>query len=184
VIFLETDIPGALIIDLDRHTDDRGFFARAWCEEEFAAHGLRPRFVQANMAFTERSGTVRGLHYQHSPHEEAKLIRCTRGSIHDVLIDLRRDSPSFEQWIAVELSADNRRMLHVPEGCAHGYQALSDGAEVFYLVTHPYVPGAEGGIRFDDPAFGVQWPLPVGDVSAKDRRWPVYVRQQPGSNPG
>lgn len=176
MIFTETGIPGALIIDLDRHADDRGFFARAWCEEEFAAQGLRPRFVQANMAFTERSGTVRGLHYQQPPHEEAKLIRCTRGAIHDVVVDLRQDSPSFEQWLAVELTADNRRMVHIPEGCAHGYQALADGSEVFYLVTHTYVPGAEGGIRYDDPAFDVHWPLPVRDVSAKDRNWPTYSR--------
>lgn len=175
MIFTETGIPGAVIIDLDRRADDRGFFARAWCEDEFAAHGLHPRFVQANLAYSERSGTLRGLHYQHAPHEEAKLIRCIRGAVYDVIADLRPRSPTFKEWVAVELTAENRRALHIPEGCAHGYQALVDHSEVYYLVTQPYAPGAEAGIRYDDPSFGIDWPLPPIALSAKDGTWPDYA---------
>lgn len=182
MIFVESPIDGALVVELDRRSDDRGFFARAWCEEEFAAHGLNARFVQANVAFSERSGTLRGLHYQLAPHEEEKLIRCTRGAIYDVIVDLRPESPTFEQWAAVELTAENGRMVHVPAGCAHGYQTLVGRSEVFYLVSYPYTPAAEAGIRYDDPAFDVAWPLEVRELSPKDRAWPDYVGPRVGSS--
>ena len=158
MIFRETEIPGAFVIDLERREDERGFFARAWCADEFAAHGLSTRLVQANLSYNESAGTLRGMHFQRAPHEEAKLIRCTRGSLFDAIVDLRPDSPAFKRWIGVELSAENRRALYVPEGCAHGYQTLEDGTESLYLVSEFYAPESEGGVRWNDPAFGIEWP--------------------------
>jgi len=175
VIFRETEIPGAFVIDLERREDERGFFARAWCADEFAAHGLSTRLVQANLSYNESAGTLRGMHFQRAPHEEAKLIRCTRGSLFDAIVDLRPDSPAFKRWIGVELSAENRRALYVPEGCAHGYQTLEDGTESLYLVSEFYAPESEGGVRWDDPAFGIEWPdADNRTLSPKDAAWPDF----------
>jgi dTDP-4-dehydrorhamnose 3,5-epimerase len=169
--FVETNVTGARIIELERREDNRGFFARSWCENEFAAHGLNSHVVQINVAYTAKKATLRGLHYQVAPHQEAKTVRCTRGAIFDVAVDLRHDSPTFRQWVGVELSADNHRMLYIPEGCAHGYQSLADDSEIEYLTTAFYVPESARGVRFDDPAFGIDWPLPLGIVSDADRSW-------------
>lgn len=174
MIFEETKLKGAFIIELEKIEDTRGFFARAWCQEEFEAHGLNTNWVQANLVFSERWGTLRGLHYQIAPHEEAKLMRCIRGAIYDVIVDLRPESPTYKQWLGVELTADNHRMLYVPGGFAHGYQTLMDDNETFYPVSHFYAPGFERGIRWDDPAFGIEWPLDVQVISDKDTSWPDY----------
>jgi dTDP-4-dehydrorhamnose 3,5-epimerase len=176
MIFTETELPGAFVVDLERREDDRGFFARAWCANEFSDHGLNTRLVQANLSFNDREGTLRGMHFQGEPVAEAKLIRCTRGSIFDAIVDLRADSPTFKRWIGVELSADNRRALYVPEGFAHGYQTLEPETETFYLVSEYYTPEAEGGVRWDDPAFGIEWPNPESPLlSDKDRSWPDFT---------
>lgn len=176
MIFKETKLKGAYIIELERLEDTRGFFARAWCKKEFEAHGLNPHFVQINLSFNKSRATIRGLHYQIAPHEEAKLFRCTRGAIFDVITDLRLESPTYLDWIGVELTADNRKMLYVPENCAQGYQALTDNAEVFYQVSQFYEPESERGVRWNDPAFGIEWPETENIiVSEKDRDWPDYV---------
>ena len=175
MIFTETSIPGAFVIDLEERRDDRGFFARAWCAHEFEDHGLNPRLVQVNLSFNERAGTLRGMHMQLKPHEEAKCVRCTRGAIYDVVLDLRPESPTYKQWEAVELSADNRRMLYVPEGCAHGYQTLTPETETLYQVSEFYAPDSEQGFRWDDPAFGIEWPDADNRVlSPKDAAWPDF----------
>jgi dTDP-4-dehydrorhamnose 3,5-epimerase len=175
MIFTPTALGGAYVIDLDRREDDRGFFARAWCEREFAEHGLETRFVQCNIAFSPRKGTLRGMHFQRPPHAEVKVMRCTRGAIYDVIVDLRPGSPTHKQWLGIELTADNRRMLYVPEGCAHGYQTLVDDTEAFYPVSEFYTPEAEAGVRWNDPAFGIEWPDVEGALlSEKDRSWPDY----------
>jgi dTDP-4-dehydrorhamnose 3,5-epimerase len=175
VIFEETRLSGAFLVDLERREDSRGFFARAWCANEFADHGLTTEVVQANVSFNPRQGTLRGMHFQRAPHAETKLVRCTRGAIYDVVVDLRRDSGTYKEWVGVELSADNRRALFVPEGFAHGYQTLVPDAEVFYQVSEYYTPGAEGGVRWDDPAFGIEWPDPDDAfLSDKDRSWPDF----------
>jgi dTDP-4-dehydrorhamnose 3,5-epimerase len=173
--FSETPIAGAHVIDLEPRRDDRGFFARVWCRDEFASHGLSAEFVQCNDAFSARRGTLRGLHYQVAPHAEAKLIQCVRGAIFDVVVDLRPGSPTFRQWFGTELSAENHRMMYVPQGCAHGYLTLEDATEIVYPVTHAYRPSAERGVRWDDPQFGIAWPR-AGSiiVSDKDRQWPDY----------
>ena len=175
MLFTETELPGAFVIELDRRKDERGFFARAWCEEEFRAHGLDPRVSQCNVSFNERTGTLRGLHYQVEPHAEVKVVRCTRGSVYDVIVDLRPDSDTYTRWIGVELTAENRRLLYVPEGFAHGYVTLEPETETFYQVSVPYAPEAERGARWDDPAFGIEWPE-VGELvmSEKDRSWPEF----------
>jgi len=167
-------VTGACIIELERREDNRGFFARSWCQNEFAAHGLNPHVVQINVAYTAKKATLRGLHYQVAPHQEAKTVRCTRGAIFDVAVDLRPDSPTFRQWVGVELSADNHRMLYIPGGCAHGYQSLADDSEIEYLTTAFYAPESARGVRFDDPAFGIDWPLPLGIASDADRSWPDF----------
>jgi dTDP-4-dehydrorhamnose 3,5-epimerase len=175
VIFEETRLPGAFLVDLERREDSRGFFARTWCANEFADHGLTTEVVQANVSFNPRQGTLRGMHFQRAPHAETKLVRCTRGAIYDVVVDLRRDSDTYKEWVGVELSADNRRALFVPEGFAHGYQTLVPDAEVFYQVSEYYTPGAEGGVRWDDRAFGIEWPDPDNAfLSDKDRSWPDF----------
>ena len=173
MIFTETELPGAYVIDLEPIVDSRGFFARAWCQEEFAEHGLETRIAQCNMSFNERKGTLRGMHFQRSPHEETKLVRCIKGSLYDIIIDLRRDSPTYARWTGVELSADNRRMLYVPRGFAHGFQTLEERSEIFYMASEFFTPGAEGGVRWNDPAFGIEWPLREPSViSDKDASWP------------
>jgi len=174
VIFTETKLPGAYLIDIEKRGDQRGFFARGWCQKEFEAHDLIPRVVQTNISLSKRKGTLRGMHYQVAPYAEAKLVRCTRGALYDVIIDLRPDSPTHMQWLGVELSAENYKMLYVPEGFAHGFQTLVDNTEVTYQVSQFYTPEAEGGVRYNDPAFGIEWPLEVQVISDKDQSWPDY----------
>lgn len=173
MIFHETKLKGAFIVDLDKKDDDRGFFARAFCSREFEEHGLRPQVVQANMSYNHKKGAVRGMHYQVSPASEPKFIRCISGAIWDVIIDMRPDSPTYLQHIGVELSAENRRAIYVPDMFAHGNQALTDGAELLYLVGEFYTPGCERGVRFDDPVIGIEWPLPVTVISENDQSWPL-----------
>lgn len=172
--FSPTPLSECTVIDVQELSDERGFFARAWCRKEMEQAGLNARLCQANLSFNHVKGTLRGMHYQVEPHGEAKLVRCTRGAIVDVAVDIRPGSPTFGQWVAEELSADNHRMLYVPLGFAHGFQTLLDDTEVFYLVSEFYTPGAERGIRYDDPRFGVSWPLPVSRISEKDASWPPY----------
>jgi len=175
MIFDESRLKGAFVIHLEPKEDERGFFARAWSQSEFESHGLNARIVQANLSYNKRRGTLRGLHCQAPPYEEAKLVRCFRGAIYDVIVDLRSGSPTFLEWIGVRLTAENRRMLYVPEGFAHGFQTLEDDTEVFYHVTQLYTPDAERGIRWDDPALGIQWPeVESRTISAKDRSWPQF----------
>lgn len=157
--FVPTPIPGAFVIELEPIVDERGFFARSWCATEFAAHGLNPRLVQCSVSFNKRRGTLRGMHYQVKPHEEAKLVRCTMGAIYDVLVDLRPASAGYRKWFAVELSVANRRMVYCPEGVAHGFQTLTDDAEVFYQMSELHHPESARGLRWDDPAFGIEWPF-------------------------
>lgn len=176
MIFTETKLPGAYLIDIEKREDQRGFFARAWCQQEFEAHGLVPRVVQTNISFNKCQGTLRGMHYQAAPYAETKLVRCTRGAIYDVIIDLRPDSPTYKQWLGVELTAENYRMLYVPEGFAHGFQTLADNVEVTYQVSQFYTPQAEGGLRYNDPAFGIEWPVQVQVISDKDQNWPDFDR--------
>lgn len=176
MIFTETELKGAYIIELEARADERGFFARAWCQKEFTQHGLNPNLVQSNISFNYKKGTLRGMHYQVKPDEEAKLVRCTRGSIYDVIIDLRPSSPSFKQWIAVELTSENRKMLYLPEGMAHGFQTLVDNTEVFYQVTQFYSPKSERGVRWNDPVFNIDWPAEDRRViSEKDRNWSDFL---------
>lgn len=175
MIFTETKLGGAYVIDVERREDERGFFARVWCEREFSEHGLETRHAQSNIAFNRHKGTLRGMHYQQPPHAETKLVSCFRGSIYDVIIDIRPDSATFKEWLGVELTAENRRMLLVPEGFAHGYQTLEDDTEIFYQVSEFYAPEVEGGIRWDDPAFEIQWPAATERIiSEKDRDWPDF----------
>lgn len=174
MVFQETPLPGAYVVEIERRSDPRGFFARAWCARELEQAGVSVDFVQANIGYSARRGTLRGLHLQVAPHGETKLVRCTRGAIYDVAVDLRPDSPAYLQWVGVELTAENHRMLLVPEGCAHGYLSLSDDAEVFYAVSAYYHPAAERGYRYDDPAFGIDWPEEVRVVSEKDLSWAPY----------
>lgn len=176
MIFTPTRLEGAYTIDLDKREDHRGFFARAWCAKEFEEYGLPPRMVQANLSYNKIKGTVRGMHYQLAPFGEAKVIRCTRGRLYDVIIDLRPGSPTYGEWFGVELSAETRTMLYVPERFAHGFQTLEDDTEALYLVSQFYTPGAERGIRYDDPAFRIAWPMDVQAISDKDRGWPNFNR--------
>ncbi len=174
MIFTETPIPAAYVLELERRADERGFFARAWCEQEFAAHGLSARVAQINVCFSPKRGTLRGIHYQLPPWREAKTVRCTRGAIYDVVVDLRPDSPAYRQWFGIELAAGNHYMLYVPEGCAHGCQTLMGDTEMYYQTSQPYAADYARGVRYDDPAVGVCWPLPVTTISNADRSWPDY----------
>lgn len=158
MIFTATALPGAFVIELTRLRDDRGSFARTFCAETFAGRGLCSVYVQCSTSRSARTGTLRGMHYQEEPHAEAKLVRVTQGAIHDVVLDLRANSPTYLRWFGVDLSADNGRMIYVPEGFAHGFQTLCDDVEVFYQMSRPYVPAAARGVRWDDPAFGIVWP--------------------------
>jgi dTDP-4-dehydrorhamnose 3,5-epimerase len=176
VIFVETELPGAFVVELERREDERGFFARAWCRREFEQHGLAGRLLQCNISFNERAGTLRGMHYQVAPNAEAKFIRCTRGEVYDVIVDLRPSSPTFKRWFGVELTAANGRALYVPEGFAHGYQTVVDETETFYQVSELYTPSAERGVRWDDPAFRIEWPeVEQRVISEKDRSWPDFT---------
>jgi dTDP-4-dehydrorhamnose 3,5-epimerase len=179
MIFTETALSGALIVDLQPRGDDRGFFARTFCQREFETHGLKPLVAQANLSFNRHKGTVRGLHFQFPPAAETKYVRCTRGAILDVIVDLRPESPTYLRHLAVELSADNRRGLYVPERFAHGYQVLEDDTETTYQVGEFYSPAAESGLRYSDPRLGIRWPLPVADMSEKDRVWPLLDEAEP-----
>jgi dTDP-4-dehydrorhamnose 3,5-epimerase len=171
MIFAETRLEGAFIIDLDPKKDERGFFARAFCQKEFRKHGLQPIIAQANLASNAKKGTVRGMHFQYPPAAESKLVRCTRGAILDVIVDLRPESATYLEHIAVELNEENMRALYVPERCAHGYQTLRDNTDTSYQVGEFYTPNAEGGVRYDDTWLGLQWPLPVSAISRKDRQF-------------
>ena len=173
--FVPTQLDGAWIIEPERIADERGFFARCWCAAEFEARGLAGCIVQCNISFNRKRGTLRGMHYQQAPHAEAKLVRCTQGAIYDVIVDIRLDSPTYRQWAGVELTAANRRMLYVPTGCAHGFQTLADDSEVFYQMSQAYCRQAAAGLRFDDPAVGIRWPLEVEVISAKDRSLPLLA---------
>jgi dTDP-4-dehydrorhamnose 3,5-epimerase len=170
--FIRLPIPGAFRIELERHDDDRGFFARTFCANEFRAQGLVTEFVQHSVSFNSRKGTLRGLHYQADPHVETKLLRCTAGAVFDVLVDLRRSSPAFGRWHAETLTADNHVMLYIPSGCAHGFQAMEDRTELCYEIAPTYVPSAARGIAFDDPTLAISWPLPSPILSAADRLRP------------
>lgn len=177
--FTETTLKGAFIIDLEPRGDDRGFFARTFCQREFQAHGLKPLVAQANLSFNRRVGTVRGLHFQFPPAAETKYVRCSRGAIVDVIVDLRPESPTYLQHVAVELTAENRRGLYVPERFAHGYQVLEDDTETTYQVGEFYTPAAESGLRFSDPRLAIEWPLPPTDMSDKDRAWKLLEEVEP-----
>jgi dTDP-4-dehydrorhamnose 3,5-epimerase len=176
MIFRETAIPGAFVIDLERRSDARGFFARAWCQKEFEQRGLAARLAQVNVSTNTCKATLRGMHYQDHPCREAKVVGCTRGAIYDVIIDLRHDSPTYLQWLAAELTADNQRKLYVPEGCAHGFQTLADNSEVLYLMSEFHSAAHARGIRHDDPAFDIRWPLETEVISDVDLAWPDYSR--------
>ena len=173
--FTETQLEGAYIVEIEKMTDERGFFARSWCQKEFEAQGLAPGVVQTNVSYNMKKGTLRGMHYQISPYEETKLVRCTRGAVLDVIIDLRPDSTTYKKWFGLELTADNYKMLFVPEKFGHGFQVLADDTEVTYQVSQFYTPGAEKGIRWDDPAFAIDWPFPVTVISEKDNSWPDFT---------
>ena len=172
MIFRETTLKGAFVIEIEKFEDKRGFFARAWCQKEVEANGLVSRVVQTNISFNKKRGTLRGMHYQVAPYEQIKLIRCTRGVIYDVIIDLRPDSPTFRKWTGVKLTAENYTMLYVPENFAHGFQTLENNTEATYQVSQFYSPESERGFRYDDPVFQVEWPLPVEVISEKDIAWP------------
>lgn len=173
MIFTETKLRGAYIIEPEPHADERGLFGRTFCRREFSLRRLNPNVVQCNISFNHKKGTLRGLHYQTTPFEEAKLVRCTRGAIYDVIVDIRLDSPTYHQWISVELTQDNRKALYVPEGFAHGFQTLEDSSEILYQMSEFHQPAHAGGIRWDDPTLGITWP-PVAEriISAKDLAYP------------
>jgi dTDP-4-dehydrorhamnose 3,5-epimerase len=174
MIFTETKLKNAFVIEIQKFEDNRGFFGRTFCQKEFEKFGLNTDVRQANVSFNLKKGTLRGMHYQADPYGEVKLVRCTRGAIYDVIIDVRPESATYKQWVGVELRADNYTMLYVPEGFAHGFQTLEDNTEVIYQVTQFYTPGSERGIRYDDPAFSIVWPVEVQVISDKDRNWPDY----------
>ena len=172
--FTETQLPGVFVIELERHEDDRGWFARTWCREEFAKHGLPVELAQSSISHNARRGTLRGMHFQMAPHAESKLIRCVAGAVHDVALDLRPDSPTFKQSFATELSAENGRTLFLPEGIAHGFQTLADDSALHYQMTAPYVAEASTGVHCNDPAFDLEWPVAEPILSERDQAWPDF----------
>lgn len=176
MIFSETILKGAYVVDIDRKNDERGYFGRSFCQHEFSSHGLKTNIAQCNVSFNRIKGTLRGMHFQLAPKAEAKLVRCTRGAIYDVIIDLRPESATFCAWTSVEITEDNSRMLYIPEGFAHGFQTLADNTEVFYHMFEFYSPELARGVRWDDPAFGISWPIPDPIISDKDRAYPLYNR--------
>lgn len=177
--FQKTDLDGAWLIDLEPVCDNRGFFSRTFCVNEFGARGMETRFVQHSLSYSARQGTLRGMHFQSAPHSEVKLIECTKGAIYDVIIDIRPQSVNFGQWRGYELTSGSRRQLYVPEGFAHGFQTLADDTEVRYLISAMYEPSAAKGLRFNDPAFAIPWPLPVSVISSKDQDWPDFAKAFP-----
>ena len=174
MVFTETGLSGAVIVDVELHVDERGFFARSWCIREFAERGLNPSVVQCNVSGNTLKGTLRGMHYQIAPNAEVKLVRCTKGAVYDVIIDLREGSPTFLRHVGVELTADNHRALYIPEGFAHGFMTLEDNSEVFYQMSAFYEPPAARGVRWNDPIFSIAWPLPVSVISTRDREYPDF----------
>jgi dTDP-4-dehydrorhamnose 3,5-epimerase len=174
LIFTPTRLPDVYLVDIEPHPDERGFFARTWCEDEMRAHGLDPSLVQCNLSYNAKQGTLRGLHYQISPHEEAKTVRCTAGAIYDVVVDLRPSSPAYRSWEGVDLTAENRRMLYIPRGVAHGFITLTDASEVHYQMSTRFVAEAARGVRWDDPAFAIEWPLQPRVMSERDRTFPPW----------
>lgn len=174
MLFTKTDLDGAWLIDPDPFRDARGWFARTFCEREFAEHGLETRFAQHSTSQNALKGTLRGMHFNRAPHAEAKLVRCLRGAIYDVIIDLRPGSPTYKRWIGAELTAENLRQIYIPRGFAHGFQTLTDACEIGYMISDFYVPEAATGVRHDDPAFAIEWPLPVTILSDKDKAWPDF----------
>ena len=175
MIFRETTLPGAWLLDLERFEDERGYFARTWCRDEFAKHGLDPTVAQCSVSFNHRRGTLRGLHFQIAPHEEVKLVRVTRGAIWDVIVDLRAGSRTFKHHFSTVLSAERGNQLYIPKGMAHGFQTLEDATEVFYQISEPYVPESAHGYRWDDPAFAIPWPESVSVISERDRQLPFFT---------
>ena len=178
MIFRETTLAGAYVIELQPNVDARGFFARSYCRDEFETRGLMSTIAQSGVSFTERRGTLRGMHFQLERHADAKLVRCTHGTVWDVVVDLRPDSDTYCQWHGAELSAGNRKMVYVPIGCAHGFLTLEDSCEVTYLLSKPYAESAQGGVRYDDPVFAIDWPEPVQVIAERDRAFPDYERRQ------
>jgi dTDP-4-dehydrorhamnose 3,5-epimerase len=174
VLFVPTELSGAWLIEPEFRSDERGGFARTWCRREFEVRGLNPNLAQCNISINRLRGTVRGMHFQRAPHAEAKLVRCTRGAIHDVIVDLRRDSSTYRRSIACELSGENHRQLYIPEGFAHGFQTLTDDSEVFYQMSREYHADSSTGVRWDDPSLTVRWPLSIACISEKDRSWPEW----------
>ena len=175
IIFTETKLKGAFVVDPQKFDDDRGFLSRSYSATEFESLGLNPRIAECNISFSKKRYTVRGMHFQKPPFAQAKLVRCTKGAVYDVIIDLRPDSPTFKQWIGEELTAENRRMLYVPEGFAHGFQTLEENSEVFYQISVAYNPGSEGGVRWNDPVFGIDWPANDGvTINARDQNFPDF----------
>ena len=173
--FISVPLQGAVVIEIEPIADERGFFARTWAAQEFKSQGLNPNLAQCSVSFNKRKGTLRGMHYQEQPFAEAKLVRCCSGAIYDVIVDLRRTSPTHRKWIAVELSAANHKMLYVPEGFAHGFQTLTDEVEVSYQISEVYTPGSARGVRWNDPLFGIDWPISDPIVSERDRTFPDYA---------
>jgi dTDP-4-dehydrorhamnose 3,5-epimerase len=174
--FTETPLGNAFVIDPERFEDERGFFAQSWSQREFAERGLNGNIVECNISFNIKKGTLRGLHFQDAPHAQAKLVRCTSGKIYDVIVDLRETSPTFKHWFGVELTADNRRLLYVPEGFAHGFQTLQASSEVFYQMSDYYAPESAGGVRWDDPAFGIEWPsVSERIINVRDQQYPDFT---------
>jgi dTDP-4-dehydrorhamnose 3,5-epimerase len=174
MIFLETKLPGVYEIQVERKADERGFFARTWCQEEFASHGLNPGLVQCSVSFNARKGTLRGMHYQAAPFPETKVVRCTQGSLFDVVVDLRPQSPTFRQWVGVTLTPAKRNMMYVPENCAHGFITLEDETEIFYQISEFFKPELSRGVRWNDPAFKIDWPEPVTMIAERDRTYPAF----------
>jgi dTDP-4-dehydrorhamnose 3,5-epimerase len=177
--FKETTVSGAFVLEPQRIQDDRGYFGRIWCRRELSERRLKADIVQSNVGFSHRKGTLRGLHFQRDPHAEVKIVRCTRGSVFDVLVDLRPGSPSYRRWHGVELNPENGKMVYVPEGCAQGYMTLTDDAEIYYHTTAVYAPEFASGVRYDDPAFGIVWPLAVSAISQQDQQWPHLSERMP-----
>ena len=176
MVFVTTKLQGVFIIDVETKEDDRGFFARTFCQHEFEAHGLNPRVAQCSTSFNKNKGTLRGMHYQAAPYAEVKVVRCTAGAIYDVAVDLRQDSPSHKKWVAIKLTAENRRALYIPAGCAHGFQTLEDDSEVYYQISNFYHPESARGVRWNDPAIGIDWPaVEARTISEKDRSYPDFA---------
>ncbi len=173
--FEQLALRGVFVIDQERRQDARGFFSRTFCQNEFRRHGLFSEICQVNTSFNRHKGTLRGMHHQRAPHQEAKVVRCTRGAVFDVIVDLRDDSPTRHRWISVELSAENGRQLYIPAGFAHGFQTLEHQSELLYLMSNYYVPGDADGVRYDDPILDIRWPLPIASISEQDNSWPALV---------